>query len=537
MQRSRIGPIALEEPLGGSADSNVLRGVHVERNMRMAVKLLPREMITRPMGGDHFSADVKLLQRLVHPNIARILGGAIDEGQPYLAMELVEGESLRSLLDRRGRLPWETTADIAESICEALHYAHSQKMIHQRLTPSRVLLLPGGGVKIVGFDCQMTDKDQVLGLRAPMSVSSYLAPEVFKGKNSAALPTADMFSVGVILYECLTGKLPWAARNPGELIVARRTAPAPRVSASTLECPVWLDVLVSKLLETKRGIRLATADGTRRAIFDAKRKVAEGMGAAKHAMSGKQGALAMKTDRKEIAELRRRQAPEERDDSPFYERAWFLGLCLAAVIGFGVWAMWPKSEATLYAELQPAMASESYTDWRTIADDAEAFQKKFPDSPHHAEIEGLLDKVADGEAMIKVKNLDRQGSLPSSKAQGLFAQGLKRQQFGDLMSAWELYDQTIAAVPDSAPREVQAYRRLAEKRIAEIKTSPDAKRSLVQMADAKLAEADELIAAEEVLQAKVLLSDFIDLYAGNNELREQVSAAREKMQEISSLRK
>lgn len=537
MQRSRIGPIALEEPLGGSADSNVLRGVHVERNMRMAVKLLPREMITRPMGGDYFSADVKLLQRLVHPNIARVLGGAIDDGQPYLALELVEGESLRSLLDRRGRLPWETTADIAESICEALLYVHAQKMIHQRLTPSRVLLLPGGGVKLVGFDCQMTDKDQVLGLRSPMGVANYLAPEIFKGKSSAALPTADMFSVGVILYECLTGKLPWPAKTPSELVLARRAGPAPRISASTLECPVWLDVLVSKLLETKRGIRLATADGTRRAILDAKRKVAEGMGAAKHAMSGRQGALAMTTDRKELAALRRNQAPTVRDESPFYERAWFLGLCLAAVIGFGVWAMWPKSEEALYAELAPAMASEDYTVRRDIADKVKAFRERFPESAHNAELDAFQDGVADGEAMVKVKNLHRFSSLPSSEAQGLFAQGMKRQQFGDLMSAWELYEQTIEAVPADAPRELAAYRRLAQKGIAEIKASPDAKRSLVQMADAKLAEADELIAAKEILQAKVLLSDFVDLYAGNKELREQVSAARGKLQEIGAPRK
>ena len=537
MQRSRIGPIALEEPLGGSADSNVLRGVHVERNMRMAVKLLPREMITRPMGGDYFSADVKLLQRLVHPNIARVLGGAIDDGQPYLALELVQGESLRSLLDRRGRLPWETTADIAESICEALHFAHSQKMIHQRLTPSRVLLLPGGGVKIVGFDCQMTDKDQVLGLRSPMSVANYLAPEIFKGKSSAALPTADMFSVGVILYECLTGKLPWQAKTPSELVLARRAGPAPRVSASTLECPVWLDVLVSKLLETKRGIRLATADGTRRAIFDAKRKVAEGMGAAKHAMSGKQGALAMKTDRKELAELRRRQAPEERDDSPFYERAWFLGLCLAAVIGFGAWVMWPKSEEAAYAELSPAMASENYDELRAISDEVSEFRERFPESAHNPELDDYEDRVAMKKAMIDVKRIGLQGNLPTSKAQRLFAQGLKRQQFGDMLSAWEKYEQTIEAVPADAPRELAAYRRLAQKGIAEIKTSPDAKRSLVQMADAKLAEADELIAAKEILQAKVLLSDFVDLYAGNKELREQVSAARGKLQEIGAPRK
>jgi hypothetical protein len=299
---------------------------------------------------------------------------------------------------------------------------------------------------------------------------------------------------------------------------------------------VWLDVLVSKLLEMKRGIRLATADGTRRAIFDAKRKVAEGIGAAKYAISGKQGALALKADRKELAELRRRQAPEERDDSPFYERAWFLGTCLAAVIGFGAWAMWPKSEEAAYAELAPALASDDYEELRAISNEVSEFRERFPESAHNPELDDYELRVAMKKAMIDVKNLDRHGKSPSSKAQGLFAQGLKRQQFGDLMSAWELYEQTIEAVPADAPRELQAYRQLANRGIAEIRSSPDANRSLVQMADAKLGEADELIAAGELLPAKVLLSEFVDLYAGNSELREQVSAARGKLLEIGARR-
>src|SRR5690606_14121503 len=141
---------------------------------------------------------------------------------------------------------------------------------------------------------------------------------------------------------------------------------------------------------------------------------------------GKQGALALKADRKELAELRRRQAPEERDDSPFYERAWFLGGCLAAVMGLGVWAMWPKSEEASFAELAPALASEKYSDWRDIADKVSEFRERFPESKYNAELDAFEAKVAEGKAMIDVKNLDRFGATPSSKAQGLFAQGLKR---------------------------------------------------------------------------------------------------------------
>ena len=199
--------------------------------------------------------------------------------------------------------------------------------------------------------------------------------------------------------------------------------------------------------------------------------------------------------------------------------------------------MWPKSEAALYAELAPAMASDDYDELRGISDEVSEFRERFPESAHNPELDDYELRVGMKKAMIDVKNLDRHGKTPSSKAQGLFAEGLKRQQFGDLMSAWEKYEQAIEAVPADAPRELLAYRRLAEKGIAEIKASPDANRSLVQTADAKLAEADELIAAEKYLPARVLLSEFIDLYAGNNELRQQVSAARGKLQEIESLRK
>ena len=212
MLLSRIGPIALEEPLGGSADSNVLRGVHVERNRAMAVKLLPRQLVDRPMGGDHYAEDVKRLQKLVHPNIARVLGGAMDNGQPYLAMELVKGESLRSLLDRRGRLPWETMVDVAEAICQALDYAHAQGVVHRRLTPSRILLDEQGGgethrVRLCAGGRRSTSRAS----NRRWSVLNYLAPQEIRGKRSVGLPSNDLFSLGVILYECLTGDLPWPA--------------------------------------------------------------------------------------------------------------------------------------------------------------------------------------------------------------------------------------------------------------------------------------------------------------------------------------
>jgi serine/threonine protein kinase len=524
MRLSRIGPIALEEPLGGAADSNALRGIHLERNKPMAVKLLPRSLVNRPMGGDTFAEDVKSLQKLVHPNIARVYGGAMDNGQPYLAMELVEGESLRSLVDRRGRLSWETTVDIAEKVCEALDFAHQAGMVHQRLTPSRIMLTPNGGVKVLGFDCRLGDNDEVLGLRSPMTVAPYLAPEAFRGKQSAAQPTSDLFSLGVIMFECLTGELPWPASTPAEVVQARREREAPRVSAKVLECPVWLDVLVARLLETKRGIRLATADATRRAIVEAKRKVTEGMGAAKQAWSGRQGALTVDSDRREIAELRRKQVTRQRDESPFYERAWFLSLCLAAVLGLIAWLMWPKSEDALFAAAQPLMESESSVDWRRAKDQyLDKLLRRFPETKYRDEIAKFEDKVALNRAIEHVKNLDRIGRTPESDAERLYAEGWKAERFDDSITASQRY-QSVLEKADLQDVDERAYATLARQGIDRIKSA--------EAAQTKLDVANQLAKEGKTAQARKALGDIMSLYSGDPKLASVVEAAHALLTEL-----
>ena len=535
MQLSRIGPIALEGPLGGSADGNVLRGVHLERNMKMAVKLLPRHLVNRTMGGDTFAADVKTLQTLVHPGIARTYGGAMDNGQPYLALELVSGESLRALLDRRGRLPWETTVDMAEAICEALDFAHRAGVVHLRLTPSRILLTEEGGVKLVGFDCKLADQDQVLGLRAPMSVAHYLAPETYRGKQSASHPTCDLFSLGVILFESLSGRLPWQAATPGELVQARRDQPAPRVSTLVLECPVWLDVLVARLLETKRADRLPTADATRRAIVDAKRKVAQGMGAVQHAWSGRQGALATGADHKELTALRKRQVNHQRDDSPFYERGWFLAACLAAIVAFGAWALWPKSKDALLAAALPLMESDDPVSWQRAENQyLTDLLERFPEMSRDPAIEEFQLRLAMHRAEERVKNLDRFGRTPASEVERLYAEGWRKERFGDLETAWKQYDQVLEELPEEADVDQRALAALARRGIARIKAEADSQQEASEFLREKLDRAKDLIARDQSIQARSVLNDVIALYEGNPDMRPLVDEARELIEQLNS---
>lgn len=527
--------MALEEPLGGSSDSNVLRAIHVERNMTMAVKLLPRELISGPMGVHTFPEDVKKLQALVHPHIVRYLGGAMENGLPYLALELIDGESLGDRIARLGRLPWETAVELADQVCSALDFAHRKNCVHQRLTPRRVLLSKDDQVKLVGFETAWTDYDEVLGLRCPMHEAHYLAPEQFRGKASAKLPPADLFSLGVILYQCLTGELPWTASTPAELIRARRAAPAPRVSTKVLDCPVWLDALVSRLLQRKRHDRLPSAEATHRAIVDAKQKVAEGVGAAKHAVAGKRGVLALGADRNELRRLRKRPESSPDADAPFYERAWFLAACLGLLIAIGVWVMWPASEEQLFAKAQPLMNSDDPTEWRRAEDQYLAeLLRRFPNTQYADEIDQFQHRLAVHRARERVKNIDRFGREPRTEAERRYAEARRDERDGDRVSAWQQYDAIVELLKGSSDADDQAFATLAREGSQRIRQLADDPNEQLELVRSQLAQAEEKIESGRLLEARKTLRAVIGLYDGNREMRPLVREARSLLDQVDA---
>ncbi|MCH2113353.1 MAG: serine/threonine protein kinase [Pirellulales bacterium] len=532
MLLSRIGPFALEEPLDGSAESNVLRGVHVERKITMAIKLLPRSVVRQAMGRGNFASDVKRLQKLIHPGIARVFGGAVEQGQPYLALEMVGGESLRDQLDRRGRLPWEMAVDIVDAVCLALDHAHREGFVHQRLTPTRILLPESGGVKLVGFDCVWADRDEVLGLRSEMQVAHYLAPEQFRGKQSASVPQCDLFSLGVLLFECLSGELPWPADSASELVQARRTAAAPRVSTKVFDFPVWLDALVSHLLAVKRSDRFASADEAHRAIVNAKRKADSGTGAAQHAWSGKKGALGAGQDRGELRRLRR-QRTELGGDVPFYERAWFLASCLAGVVGVGIWSLWPLSEEALFAKAKPLMASESAVDWKRAIDQyLVPLRERFPESQYAEEIQAFEDRYAMQRAEARIEKHQKGGVKARSEAERRFAEAWKYEQFGDRYTAWEKYEAMINVFGDTEDPEDRALVNLARLKIRQIKAGDDREDGLASFFRSKIDHANDLAEEGDSLKARDLLDSLVTLYASNQEVRSLVDEVRDLIRQL-----
>ena len=535
MQLSRIGPFALEQPLDGSDESNVLRGVHVERKITAAIKLLPRSVAQQAMGGSNFADDIKRLQKLIHSGIARIMGGAVEQGQPYLVLEMVSGESLRQRLRRRGKLPWEMAVDIADAVCLALDHTHRAGLVHGRLTPMRVLLPESGGVKLIGFDCVWADRDAVLGLHSPMHVAHYLAPEVFRGKQSASLPPCDLFSLGVLLYECLAGEHPWPASSPSDLVQARRSALAPRVSTKVLDCPVWLDALVAKLLAVKRADRLATADETHRAIVTAKRKADAGMGAAQHAWSGKKGVLDIGQDRGELRQLRRQRTPKKTRE-PFYEQAWFLASCLMGLIGVGIWSMWPLSEEGLFAKAKPLMESKSTVDWKIAKDRyIGPLHERFPDSQYTAELQAFEDRYAMHQAKTRIEKIvGRLGQKPRSEAERRFVEAWQNEQSGDRYTAWQKYEAFLKLFAETEDPQDRALVNLARQKIQDIKSSGDLQDDLASFLRSQIDLAKSLETEGKLLKARGVLDSLITFYENNQEVRSLVDEARELIRQLDN---
>jgi serine/threonine protein kinase len=207
-----LGKYRIVREIGRSNDV-VYEAIDTTVNRRVALKelLLPPTLsgVQRRERIERFYREARAAGSLSHPNIVTIYEVGEDKGRHFIAMEYLEGQTLRSVLDVEGSLPLDRVIDIAKQICDALEYAHSKGVIHRDIKPDNIQVLPGGKhIKITDFGIArimeepgITVDGQVFG------TPSYMSPEQITGKPLDA--RTDIFSLGVMLYEMLTGKKPF----------------------------------------------------------------------------------------------------------------------------------------------------------------------------------------------------------------------------------------------------------------------------------------------------------------------------------------
>jgi type IV pilus assembly protein PilB len=218
--KQELGKYRLVRELGHGGMALVYLAEDAEAKRRAALKVLPPTMVDHTTVA-RFHREGQAQMKLKHPCIVEVYECGSIEGVHYIAMEYVEGRTLRSLVRRSGRLGVERALDIAAQACEALAYAHSMGFIHRDVKSGNLMMTEAGQVKLMDFGLvQVTGQTVLTKTGSVMGTPEYMSPEQISGEE-VDLRT-DIYSLGIMLYEMLTGELPFTADNPQTITMMHR---------------------------------------------------------------------------------------------------------------------------------------------------------------------------------------------------------------------------------------------------------------------------------------------------------------------------
>ena len=246
--------------LGRGGMGTVLKGHDRELGREVAIKLLPAS-ISRVIGADRFTQEIRLTARLVHPNIVPLFSTGQAAGCLYFVMPLIEGGTLRSRLTDAGPRPAGEVRRILADLAEALAYAHASGVIHRDLKPEnifwhqeRALLADFGIARSLG---QLSPAEPLTQVGMLVGTLDYISPEQAEGVLDLD-GRSDLYSLGCVAFELLSGRPPYGGRNAGATIAAHLAAPVPDVREARPDTPPRLAVLIQRLMAKEKEDRPAT---------------------------------------------------------------------------------------------------------------------------------------------------------------------------------------------------------------------------------------------------------------------------------------
>jgi eukaryotic-like serine/threonine-protein kinase len=267
-----LGRYRLDEKIGEGAMADVYRAYDESIDRPVAVKVLKAELARDQELSVRFLREARAAGALSHPNIATIYDVGVVEGVAYIAMELIEGQTLDAALQEQGRFPYERVLDLGVQLASALHYAHAAGIVHRDLKPSNILLTADGRTaKLLDFGVARMDRDaggdEELArtqFGQMMGTPRYMSPEQALGKPLDH--RTDLFSLGVVLYELITGKVAFPGSTLATLAIKIAQDKVEPVERSAADCPRGMSFIIDKLLAKKPEQRFQTAAALRDAL-------------------------------------------------------------------------------------------------------------------------------------------------------------------------------------------------------------------------------------------------------------------------------
>jgi len=498
-----IGPFYVERELGSGAMGTVFRAVHRGSGQRVALKMISDLLLGNDTAVKRFEREAHILKQLKHPNIVRLIGTGRYKKTPFFIMEYVEGESLDVILERRsslareslrerdGRFSWEEVVPLGQQLCEALQHAHQRGIIHRDLKPSNLMILLDGTLKLTDFGiAKDVDVTALTGANVTVGTAAYMSPEQCKGEKTLS-HKSDLYSLGVVFYELLTGRKPFIKESAVEMFLAHVNDIPERPSRHVMDIPVWLDTLVIQLMEKKPEHRPFDAAMVRKVLDEVETKLLELRSAGVDAATARSvdrvpnPTPADEADREAARALRGAVTKKKirKKTTPLFERRWaqaagLVGV-LGALVGFVVYMTRPPSAEKLY-ELVKAGREAKNLD--RMIQDGQHYLNLYggrTDEPTRQVREWFDEAWADRrEQTVHNRFNSRLRFGEDTEGDTLAFEALKREDDGDIENAHVLWKR-LAKVYREAPEPDQyAYALVGEKKSKALGGLPNRERML-----------------------------------------------------------
>jgi serine/threonine-protein kinase len=271
------GRYRLESRLGHGGMSTVHLALDLRLERQVAVKLLAEHLAEDPAFVSRFQREAQAAARLVHPNIVQVFDSGRDEhtDQYFIVMEYIEGSSGAEILRDQGWVEVDEALSIIEQACEGLHYAHRHGVVHRDVKPGNLLRAREGEVKLADFGiAKATEQSSITQVGSVLGTAAYLAPEQARGEEAG--PSADLYALGVVTYQLISGRLPYEASSLTELALKQQQEEPPLLDTLVAAVSPELAAAVAIALALDPRDRYKTALEMRHGLSDGARGIAPG---------------------------------------------------------------------------------------------------------------------------------------------------------------------------------------------------------------------------------------------------------------------